>query len=150
MYNLEPKTRKEHLMGKIAGNPNAEEITDLKTREEHFLRDIEEAMGGGSAPFVVVLTPTAADMSGTMDKTVGEIYEAYLRGRQIRFRVSAGAGGMEADCTVRGFGSQTYPSFNAYIVNETQNMLIYAFTGTTNDTDEASYATELYTLTPAT
>lgn len=48
MYNLDPKTREEHLMGKIAGNPNAEEITELKTREEHFLKDIEEAVGGGS------------------------------------------------------------------------------------------------------
>lgn len=37
--------------------------------------------------FIVTLTPTAQDFSGTMDKTVGEIKTAYKAGKQIVFRV---------------------------------------------------------------
>lgn len=153
MYNLNPKTRKEHLMGKIAGNPNAEEITDLKTREEHFLKDIEEASGGGSEPFVVTLTPTASDFSGTMDKTVGEIYEAYLAGKRIIFKVDISVLGTPGfyyvECTTQytqeGY---TYPTFNVYIITG-NDMLISAWTGYTSDPYKASYGTYIYTLTRA-
>lgn len=155
MYNLEPKTRKEHLMGKISGNPNAEEITDLKTREEHFLKDIEEASGGGSAPFVVTLTPTAADFSGTMDKTVGEIYEAWMAGKKIIFKlditVLGTAGYYYGECAAQYAPSDVdYPSFNAVTVSVDKNMLIFVGTSVTNDPNKSTYVAKLYTLTPAT
>ena len=38
-------------------------------------------------PFIVTLTPTAQDFSGTMDKTPKEIYDAYMAGRQIRAKM---------------------------------------------------------------
>lgn len=152
MYNLDPKTRKEHLMGKISGNPNAEEITDPRTREEYFLKDIEEAAGGGSAPFVVTLTPTAADMSGTMDRTVGEIYEAYQAGKRIVFKVDGGNGSYTyADCTMQYIGSSAvYPSFNGFIIDNARNILIFAYTGARSSATTSTYSATIYTLARAT
>lgn len=99
--------------------------------------------------FVVTLTPTEQDLSGTMDKTVAEIYEAYQSGMRIVFRVLNENGYMDADCTARWFGNgATYPSFNGYIIMEGDvDMLVFAATGTTNDGTKATYVTELYPLT---
>ena len=47
-YNLEPITRKENLLGLIAGNPHAEHREAI-TREEAFLSDIAENGGGGGS-----------------------------------------------------------------------------------------------------
>ena len=101
--------------------------------------------------FIVTLTPTAQDYSGTMDKTVAEIKAAYEAEQQIVFRVMMSATKyMDVDCTARYFtNGNTYPSFNAYIVGD-GGVLIYAFTSTTDDGTKQTYATEIYTLTPAT
>ena len=101
--------------------------------------------------FIVTLTPTALDYSGTMDKTVAEIDAAYKAGRKIVFRVMTSATTyMDVDCTARYFDNgYTYPSFNAYIVGD-GGVLIYAFTNTINDGTKQTYNTEIYTLTPAT
>lgn len=113
--------------------------------------DAGKASGGGSAPFIVTMTPTAADMSGTMDKTVGEIYEAYQAGRQIRFRIRTNNGVMEADCSARWFlGGNTYPSFNGYVLDDNANILLFAYTGATSFSENNSYGIAVYTLTPAT
>lgn len=110
---------------------------------------------GASEPigkkYIVTLTPTAADYSGTMDKTVAEIDAAYKAGQQVVFRVMTGATTyIEVDCTARGNGADTYPSYNGYIIDDVNNVLIYAFTGMTNDGAKAKYSTAIYTLTPAT
>ena len=107
--------------------------------------------GGGDNRFVVTLTPTAQDFSGTMDKTVAEIYEAYQSGMMIVFRVmKSETNYMDVDCTARWFpGGITYPSFNGFILNNDANMLMLAATGSTNDGTKATYVTELYSLTPA-
>lgn len=52
------------------------------------------AFGGGSGggtveKFIVELTPTSPDYSGTTDKTCQEITDAYNEGKQIIFRLSA-------------------------------------------------------------
>ena len=51
MNNLKPISRKEHFMGRAAGNPGAEKLEPI-TREERFLEDIVEAVesGGGDLP----------------------------------------------------------------------------------------------------
>lgn len=41
--------------------------------------------------FIVTLTPTSPDYSGTMDKTVAEIWDAHNSGQDIVFRFMAGA-----------------------------------------------------------
>lgn len=101
--------------------------------------------------FIVTLTPTALDYSGTMDKTVAEINAAYEAGREIVFRVMTSATTyLDVDCTARYFvNGYTYPSFNAYIVGD-GGVLIYAFTSTTDDDGKMTYSTQIYQLTTAT
>lgn len=102
-------------------------------------------------PFIVTLTPTAQDFSGTMDKTVAEIYAAYQSGKKIVFRILMGASVyMEVDCTARfANGGQVYPSFNAFIVTDSpSDMIICAWTGTTDDGTKNTYSTIIYPLTP--
>lgn len=100
--------------------------------------------------FIVTLTPTALDYSGTMDKTVAEINAAYEAGMDLVFRVmTSSTTYMDVDCTARwNNGSTTYPSFNGYVVTD-NDVLLYAFTGTTNDGTKQTYSTSIYALTPA-
>ena len=104
-----PITRKEHFLAKAAGeNVNT---PDPITREEMYLDAIASGSGGGGSAlpavtsddngkmltvvdgawaadnnrFVVTCTPTAADFSGTMDKTVAEILIAWNAGKEIYF-----------------------------------------------------------------
>lgn len=106
--------------------------------------------GGGDNRFVVTLTPTAQDMSGVMDKTVAEIDAAYKAGKKVVFKVLSGANeATYADCTMQHVsGSYTYPSFNGFIISNfsTPNILIFAFTGSTNDGTKATYSTTIYPL----
>ena len=101
--------------------------------------------------FIVTLTPTALDYSGTMDKTVAEIDAAYKAGREIWFKVMTGSTTYMM-CPIAQVGKTVndYPSYNAYIVDAENHALIYAFTGTTNDDTKQTYNTAVYTLTPAT
>lgn len=101
--------------------------------------------------FIVTMTPTALDYSGTMDKTVAEINAAYEAGQQIVFRVVTGATTyMEVDCTARWNNGDTYPSFNGFIFGGDNDTLIYAYTGARDDGTWQTYSTVLYSLTPAT
>jgi hypothetical protein len=99
--------------------------------------------------FIVTLTPTAQDYSGTMDKTIAEIDAAYKAGRQVVFHLLANASQWyEMDSTERGGDSNTYPSYNACGIVGTVFAKFY--TGTTDDGTKQTYATNIYTLTPAT
>lgn len=100
--------------------------------------------------FIVTLTPTAQDYSGTMDKTVAEIDAAYKAGRQVVFHLLANASQWyEMDSTERGGDSSTtYPSYNACgIVGSVFGKF---YTGTTDDGTKATYSANIFTLTPAT
>ena len=103
-----------------------------------------------SQAFVVTLTPTAQDYSGTMDKTVGEINAAYEAGQRIVFRLFTSATEyMEVDCTARYRTSAAYPSFNGYVVvNNPFDALFYLYTGVTDDGTKNTYSTTIYPLTP--
>ena len=97
--------------------------------------------------FIVTLTPTALDYSGTMDKTVAEINAAYEAGQQIVFRVVTGAPTyMEVDCNARWYNGNTYPSFNGFILDDDHDLLIEAFTSATNDGTKQTYGTAIYPL----
>ena len=103
-------------------------------------------------PFVVTLTPTALDFSGTMDKTVGEIYEAWLAGKKVIFRMAT-AEDAHIDVDVSLVGSNEadlYPSFEAYVIQSGTNLLIWAGTGVTDSGTKNTYSTKVYELTPAT
>jgi hypothetical protein len=99
--------------------------------------------------FVVTLTPTSPDYSGTMDKTVAEINAAYEAGQEIVFRVHSSATGFnDVKCTiVYSDEAYQYPSFNAYMVAD--NLFVFAATYTTDDGTKQTYSTDVYSLTPA-
>ena len=100
--------------------------------------------------FIVTLTPTALDYSGTMDKTVAEINAAYEAGMEIVFRVMESATTYtEVFLSAVYHDGATYPSFNAFIVGSDANVLIFAGTVTTNDGTKQTYSTTIYSLTPA-
>jgi len=101
---------------------------------------------GRSNRFVVTLTPTAEDFSGTMDKTVAEINEAWQAGKEIWFKLVTLDGTMYARCNALWDNGDTYPSFNGFIINDTNKKLITAITGATNDGTTDSYGTKIYSL----
>lgn len=103
--------------------------------------------GGGSNKFIVTLTPTSPDFSGTMDKTVSEINAAYEAGQQIWFRF------YESDSSyydvelayINNYSGNQYYAF--YIIDAGNNIIIQAWT-TSNTLGNAYYA-KIYPLTPA-
>jgi hypothetical protein len=100
--------------------------------------------------FLVTLTPTALDFSGTMDKTVAEINAAYEAGMEIVARVVTGADTYaELAFAFLDKQSSTYPSYNWYLINGIDNIMIQAYTGYTNDGTKQTYGTFIYALTPA-
>ena len=101
-------------------------------------------------PFIVTLTPTAADYSGTMDKTVAEINAAYEAGRKIVFRILTGQDAyVEAVVTfVTVYGGTNYPMFEAFATMTER--FIGIFNEVTQDGTSTAYLTEIYALTPAT
>ena len=107
--------------------------------------------GGGGEKFIVTLTPTALDYSGTMDKTVAEINAAYEAGMEIVFNVltSATSHMMIPVANVGYSDAFDYPSFNAYLFDNNTNVMVLAFTATTNDGTKQTYGTAVYSLTPA-
>ena len=102
-------------------------------------------------PYIVTLTPTALDYSGTMDKTVSEINSAYESGRKIVFRIAASeTDTVDIDCTIVQKNSQfTYPSFVIYNILSTgsSGYFVHAFTGVTDNGSKNTYTTYVYTLT---
>lgn len=115
------------------------------------LNNMEQGIENTSNPFLVTLTPTAQDFSGTMDKTVGEINAAYEAGRRIMFLVyTSETSYLEAECIIRGrrMDEGDYPSFNAYVIDEPNSVLVYMYTGVSAVANTNTYHTLLYPLTP--
>lgn len=108
-----------------------------------------EAFGGGSNKFIVTLTPTALDYSGTMDKTGAEITAAYEAGQEIVFNV-VGFPGFDyvyipaAWCTYAT--GNTICSACATLVDVTTGLQIIIYT---SDGGSSVYGTYIYSLTPA-
>ena len=98
--------------------------------------------------FIVTLTPTAQDYSGTMDKTVAEIDAAYKAGQEIWFEISDGYTTNSFAMTMIYRDNSAYPSFTGYIIYH--DMIIDVATGSTNLGTSNTYNTIVYTLTPAT
>ena len=103
-----------------------------------------------SQAFVVTITPTAQDYSGTMDKTVGEINAAYEAGQQIVFRVLTSANSyVDVPMSYAGRdAAHQYPDFGAEIIQCSNNLMIVAHTSDTDDGTKSTYETNIYPLTP--
>ena len=116
------------------------------------LNNMETGIGNAVNKFIVTLTPTSLDYSGTMDKTVSEIYAAYQAGKQIVFRIITGVSTF-IDVSINCVGvsqDATYPLFQAYLLNTNNSSIIWAGAGNTSEGTENTYSTIIYSLTPAT
>lgn len=105
--------------------------------------------GGGSNKFIVTLTPTSPDFSGTMDKTVAEINAAYEEGQEIWFRVYAGTSYSDVPLARTGNDGSQYPSFNANFLYDEAGVLVLIYTSPTDNGTKQTYGTKVYSLTPA-
>ena len=115
------------------------------------LNNMETGIDNSANPFIVTLTPTAQDYSGTMDKTVAEITEAYEAGKRIVFKVLFYNDVMYADGnSVYYKNDEDYPSVGGYVIYLTMNALIYFFVQNTSDGTKQTYVTTIYPLTPMT
>lgn len=128
------------------------EVTEGSTRPV-MGGGIYEAIAGVVEPFVVNLTPTDPYLTaGTMDKTVGEIYAAWLEGRRIRFALSVeGIGAAYWEAILVAFVGSTYPSFNATGLTSARGAdeLMFFFTGITDDATVNTWGASFFPLTPS-
>lgn len=139
MSNL---TELKNVLTALGGTPSADDTND------ETIGKIAERVGLNNL-FIVELTPTAADMSGEMNHTVAEITEAYESGKDIIYKVfTETAETYIRLANVYYRGGVRYPSFNAYLINDTTepSILVYAFTGATDDGTINTYGTTLYAL----
>ncbi len=100
---------------------------------------------GGGEKFIVTLTPTAEDFSGTMDKTPAEINAAYAAGKQIVFRIYVSQTmfyDINATLSINADGEDV-PVFIGY-GNLAEKFIVLA-----SSTYSNTYNTEVYSLTPA-
>ena len=97
--------------------------------------------------FIVTLTPTDLDYSGTMDKTPAEITAAYNAGQEIWFSMDNGAGQVyEVPCNQIVHTTDEYPDFGTQLV---VNGLGLVCLTTYSFAEVPSYHTTIYSLTPA-
>ena len=114
------------------------------------LNKMEQGIENANEPFIVTCTPTAQDYSGTMDKTVAEIYAAIQAGRKVIYRIYTGITSyLDAEVTMIFTDSAAYPSINAFFLTNTPfDALVEAYTSTTDDGTKNTYGTIIYPLTP--
>lgn len=104
----------------------------------------EGAWAAQQNKFIVTLTPTLSDYSGTMDKTPAEITAAYDAGQDIEFDIpslSVKAKAMEFavnDGIIQAGAIVTYRQDGSHLLIEIL----------THETD-STYYTHIYSLTPA-
>lgn len=143
-------TSLKELLKALGGNnstkTNIVGVVDEITEQVGNNKEKEEGFSGER--FEVVCTPTASDFSGTMNKTMAEILEAYNAGCDIWFALTTSEGTQRVRLSDAGFANNiTYPSFNTTFLYVDQDMLIKFHTGATNQADQNTYATTIYPLT---
>lgn len=109
--------------------------------------------------FVVTLTPTAQDFSGTMDKTPKEIYDAYMAGRQIRAKMLGFYGDAYVNlwacmtsATVRYYPEQPEWGSASYVEIRFEFVVLYGETYflvlSQTSNFSSTYSTTVFPLTP--
>lgn len=127
--------------------PTQWQTGDTITAEK--LNNMERGIENANEPFIVRLTPTAADFSGTMDKTPQEITAAHEARQEIVFNVVGFPGFDEVNIPVAWFTyatDDTICSASATLVDINTNLQIIVVTS--NIADDSTYFTTIYSLTP--
>ena len=104
---------------------------------------VDGAWAADDKRFVVTCTPTAADYSGTMNKSIEEIRAAYYAGKEIWFEISGAA---NVPLFAAGVSGENLV-FYSWVVLTTQNLLVLLMTNASGP-DASQYNTKLYQLTP--
>ena len=107
------------------------------------LNKMEQGIAAAADPFIVNLTPTAQDLSGTMDKTPAEIYEAFQAGKKIKGIVAGMGSTIDFTAFVESNGAVNCQASFVYSINGTPVLMNII-------TNRASsiYATQIFPLTP--
>lgn len=132
----------------MAYTPTNWQNGDTITAEK--LNKMEGGIESANAPFIVTLTPTEPDFSGTMDKTGDDILQAYLSGRRIRFDVPSLSASTDATMYNPHYdigGDVDEVIANAFVVYDAgsgwMNVLI-----SSGVYDSSHYSTTIFPLTP--
>lgn len=146
------------LYGGKAVVPSGGGLPDYSEASDGDVLSIDNGAPAWKAPsgadrFIVTFTPTSPDFSGTMDKTVAEIYEAYSLGKDIWFSVTAQGHQLNlCVAEVKFTDGYDYPTFNASTIigpeiTGSGYAILQAGTGETNDGTDDTYFTNIYPLT---
>jgi len=114
------------------------------------LNKMESGIELANDQFVVTFTPTAQDFSGTIDKTWGEVDEAYKAGKTIAFKLYVDQNGSYLITTnvvvYGGVGTQSL-WFSSYLLINGVGF-VKAYSATNPSPDDNTYSTIIYPLTP--
>lgn len=148
-----PVWRMEEYLAAIAeaassgGSGSLPSVTSSDNGKVLAVKDGAWAASEQGKKFLVTLTPTSPDYSGTMDKTVAEINAAYEAGQQIVFRIFASATFYyDIVATLSSFGaSDDAKRFRGFgILNDNLVQII-----TPVGVENTYYGAYVYSLTPA-
>lgn len=145
---LEPRNRQEDWYKEMidaigeGGGSGLPEVTSADNGK--VLTVVGGAWAAQQKKFVVTLTPTAPDMSGTMDKTGEEITAAYEAGKEIVLQIHDGNYNNILNVSYVIDGRPAYNELLFVALFVYNNMLVMI------KTLEYGYDTAAYTLTPAT
>lgn len=107
------------------------------------LNNMEGGIDVAANPFVVTLTPTAEDFSGTMDKTPSEIDAAIQNGRRILFNITGM--GASVECSQFKVSNSLYTAHANIIYNPgTGDLLMHIATSG----ESSTYAVVMFPITP--
>ncbi len=153
MTDRTPDVYLQAILNTLQGNDPGDVPPANWNYEQYLVAILNELKNGAASreKFVVTLTPTALDYSGTMDKTVAEINAAYEAGQEIWANISAQGKNLYIPLkTASTNGEDQYPSFDFCAYDIGDGLMILAFTAYTNDGTKQTYSTAIYSLTPAT
>ena len=130
--------------------PTTWQSGDIVTAEK--LNKLEQGLAdiGGGDPFVITVTPTAQDLSGTMDKTPAQILEAYESGKEIKIKVPSSAHDFSVitpSSIDYGEAHDGFPGYASVVAicmwhNGNDYLLVQA----TTSTSDSTYSTSLFQL----
>lgn len=142
-----PLTRQEQYLDAIAkkGGGGGSALPSVTSADNgKVLSVVDGAWAAEDKKFVVTLTPTAPDYSGVMDKTCGELYNAYIAKKDIWFASST----FVIPCTLFATNDSGGIHMAAHAILDADNMMVVVETMAAEGDIVNTYTTTIYQLTP--